>query len=103
MELILTCGEFLQSPEDPVSQIHFPYPHVGAPEIFSDLLRSVHILKRERGAESNGKLPHLFIPGKTAALVHEFAVEDLPRQNSSLGSALGQNNDIYILYLLITS
>ena len=28
--------------------------------------------------ESNGKLPHLFIPSKTATLVPEFAVEDLP-------------------------
>ena len=53
------------------------------------------MLKREWGAESNGKLPHLFIPSKTgtyvpefameglpfgriAALVHEFAVKDLP-------------------------
>ena len=35
------------------------------------------MLKREWGAESNGKLPHLFIPGKTAALVPEFAVEDV--------------------------
>ena len=29
-------------------------------------------------AESDGKLPHLFIPSKTATLVPEFAVEDLP-------------------------
>ena len=36
------------------------------------------MLKREWGAESNGKLPHLFIPSKTATLVSEFAVEDLP-------------------------
>ena len=36
------------------------------------------MLKREWGAESNGKLPHLFIPSKAAALVPEFAVEDLP-------------------------
>ena len=28
--------------------------------------------------ESNRKLPHLCIPNKTAALVPEFAVEDLP-------------------------
>ena len=28
--------------------------------------------------ESNGKLPHLFIYSKTAILVPEFAVEDLP-------------------------
>ena len=36
------------------------------------------MLKREWGAESNGKLPQLFIPSKTAALVPEFAEEDLP-------------------------
>ena len=35
------------------------------------------MLKREWGAESNGKLPHLFIPSKTVTLVPEFAVEDL--------------------------
>ena len=36
------------------------------------------MLKREWGAESNGKLPHLSIPSKTAAWVPEFAMEDLP-------------------------
>ena len=46
--------------------------------IFSDLLRSVQTLKREWGANSNGKLPHLFITIKTGTLVPEFAVEDLP-------------------------
>ena len=61
-----------------VSQIHSPHLLVGAPGIFSDLLTFVQILKREWGAESNGKLPHLFIPGKTSALVPEFEVEDLP-------------------------
>ena len=35
------------------------------------------MLKREWGAASNGKLPHLFIRGKTAGLVPEFVVEDL--------------------------
>ena len=35
------------------------------------------MVKREWGAESNGKLPQLFIPSKTATLVPEFAVEDL--------------------------
>ena len=44
----------------------------------SDLLRSVQILKREWGAVSNEKLLHLFIPSKTATVVPEFAVEDLP-------------------------
>ena len=28
--------------------------------------------------ESNGKLPHQFIPIKTATLVPEFTVDDLP-------------------------
>ena len=36
------------------------------------------MLKREWAAESNGKLPHLFIPSKTATLVPELEVEDLP-------------------------
>ena len=36
------------------------------------------MLKREWGAERNGKLPYIFIPGKTATLVPEIAVEDLP-------------------------
>ena len=35
------------------------------------------MLKREWGAESNGKLPHQFIHNKTATLVPEFALEDL--------------------------
>ena len=34
--------------------------------------------KREWGAESNGKLLQLVIPSKTATLIPEFAVEDLP-------------------------
>ena len=36
------------------------------------------MLKREWSAESSGKLPHLINPSKTATLVPEFAVEDLP-------------------------
>ena len=36
------------------------------------------MLKKEWGVKSNGKLPHLFIPSKTATLVREFATEDLP-------------------------
>ena len=35
------------------------------------------MLKKEWGAENNVKLPHLFIPDKTAALVPESAVEVL--------------------------
>ena len=79
MELIFNpCGEFHWSPKGPVSQIHSPHLHTGAPGIFSDLLRSVQILKREWDAESNGKLPHLCISSKTATLAPELAVEDLP-------------------------
>ena len=79
MKLIFKpCCEFQWSPEDPVSQIHSPHLQAGAPGIFSDLLRSVQMLKREWSAESNGKLPHLFIPNKTATLVPDRSVDDLP-------------------------
>ena len=36
------------------------------------------MVKREWGAESNTKLPHLFIPSKTASQVPEFEMDDLP-------------------------
>ena len=36
------------------------------------------MLKRECGAERNGKLPLLSISSKTAVWAPEFAVEDLP-------------------------
>ena len=42
------------------------------------------MLKREWGAESNGKLPNIFIPSKTANLVSEFAVKDLPGRTAAL-------------------
>ena len=71
------CGDFRWSPEGPVNQIHCSHLHSGTSGIFSDLLRSVQMPKREWGEESNGKLPHLFIPSKTAILVPEFAVEGL--------------------------
>ena len=105
MELIFNpCGEFRWSPEDPVSEI-YSHLHVGVPVIFSYLLRSVQMLKREWCAESNGKIPHLIIPRKTATLVPEFAVEDLLLGRTAalvpeLGSvrfAIGQNTlNIYI-------
>ena len=72
------CGEFRWSPEGPVSQIHYPHLLSGAPGIFSDLLRSLQMVKTKWGAKNNRKLPHLFIPSKTATMVPEFAVEDLP-------------------------
>ena len=36
------------------------------------------MLKREWSAKSNGKLSHLFTSSKTATLVPEYAVENLP-------------------------
>ena len=78
MELIFnSCGKFRWSPEGPVFHIYSPHFHAAALGIFSGLLRSVQLIKKEWGSESNGKLPHLFIPSKPATLVPEFAVEDL--------------------------
>ena len=78
MELIFNpCGEFRWSPEGPVSQIHSSHLHFDAPGIFSDILRSVQMLKRDWGAESNGSYLTYSISGKTSALVPEFAMEDL--------------------------
>ena len=84
MELILNPrAEFRWSSEGPVSQIHSCHLHVGDPGVFSVLLRSIQMLKRKWDAESNGKLPHLFIPSKTATLVPEFAVESLPSDRTT--------------------
>ena len=57
---------FGEVPRTQLAKIHSPHLLVGAPGIFSDLLRFVQMLKREWGAESNEKLPHVFIPSKTA-------------------------------------
>ena len=68
MELIFNpCREIRWSPEGPVSQIHTSpsrwFPLWSFP-IFQVL--------------GCARQPHLFIPSKTATLVPEFAVEDLP-------------------------
>ena len=84
MKLIFNpYGEFRWSPEGPVSLIHSPHFHVGALGVFSDLLRFVQTLKRERERERGvqkamGSYCTYSVPGKTAVLVPEFAVEDLP-------------------------
>ena len=78
MQLIFNpCSEFPRSPEGPVSQTHSADLHDGIPGIFSDLLRSIQTLKSELSAESNGKLPHLFIARKNGN-IGKFAVKDLP-------------------------
>ena len=76
MELIFNpCGEFRWSPEAPVSQIHSPHLHVGAPGIYLDLFR---YYRESRMRKVTGSYRTYLISGKTAVLVHEFAVEDLP-------------------------
>ena len=79
-ELIFnSSAEFRWSPEGPVNQIQSSHLHVGAPEIFSDLLRSLQMLKRESGVRKATESYRTYsIPGKTAALVPEFALDDLP-------------------------
>ena len=65
------------------------------------------MLKGEWGVKSNGKLPHLFIPSKTATFVPEFAVEDLPFWNNcrlcawvrSARPVLGQNTLMIIMMM----
>ena len=58
-----------------LNQIHSPHLRARAPGNFRNLLRSVQMLKREWGDESNRKL---FFPSKTATLVPKFIMEDLP-------------------------
>ena len=65
--------------------------------------------EREWGAESNGKLPHLFIISKSATFVSEFAIEDLTlRRTTALVSefavkdlALGRYSLMMIFFLEI--
>ena len=73
------CGEFQSSPKSVLSQIQSP-PHWCPWDIFRsfDVCSDAKKREREWGAESNRKLPHLFIPSKTVTLVPEFAVKDLP-------------------------
>ena len=81
MELIFNPLWWISvKPEGPVSQIHSPHLLVGAPGIFSDLLRSVQMLERERESgvqKATGSYLTYSIPSKTAALVPEFAMEHL--------------------------
>ena len=53
---------------------------VGAPGIFSDLLSSVQMLKRQWMRKETGSYRTYSISGKTAALVPQFAVEDMPSE-----------------------
>ena len=95
------CGEFRWSPE---SQIHSPHLHVGAPVMFPDILKFIEMLKRECGAESNGKLPHPFIPVELQSWFLSLRWKTSLRHNYSLGfcalsegPALGQSTLIIII------
>ena len=48
------CDEFGWSSEGPISQSHYSHLHNGAPGIFSDLLRSVQMLKRDWVRKATG-------------------------------------------------
>ena len=103
MELIFnSCGEFRWSPEDPVSQIHSPHLHVDAPGIFSDFLRSVQMLKREWGAESNGKLsqpcfPSLCLP-QNCSLDSCVCSEGLALRQNTLMMISQKTNSKFFLF-----
>ena len=105
MELIFNaCGEFRWSPECPGIQIHSPHLHVGVPWIFSKLLRSMEILKRERGVESNGKLLHLFTRGKLQSWCLSLQWKTCLQQSCTCceGPALGQYTlMMMILYIIL--
>ena len=95
--------------EDLVSQIHSPHLHVAAPGIFSDLLRSVQMLKREWSAESNGKVPRLFNPLKLQPWFLNLWWKTCLRQNCNLGSyacsegpAFGQNTLMMMMMIMMT-
>ena len=79
MELILTpvvnFGEVRRAQLTKSTLLISTLVPLGSFQIF---FGTVQTLKREWGAESNGKLQHLFIPSKTATFVPEFAMEDLP-------------------------
>ena len=100
MELIFNpCGEFPWSPGGPVSQIHSPHLCVGAPGIFSELLRSGSDAKErvECGKQREGTAPIQSLV-KLLPWFLSFWWKTCLRKNCSLGSCacsegpvLGQN------------
>ena len=80
--LYIYIYKFLWNPEGPVSQIlssppwWCPWELLRYFKAYSDAKERER--ERECGVESNGKLPHLSIPNKTATSFPEFAVEDMP-------------------------
>ena len=60
-----------------ISLLNDKYPRWGSWDFFRSF-KVCSNAKERVGAESNGKLQQQFIPSKTATLVPEFAVDDLP-------------------------
>ena len=98
------CGEFRWSPEGPVSQIHSPHLHVGAPGIISGLVRSVQMLKREWVRKETGcyrtysslvKLQHWFLSLGWKTCLHQNC--SLSSCACSEGPSLRQNTLMMIL------
>ena len=110
MELIFNpSGEFRLSPEDLVSQTTLLTSTLGkplsSPWVPWYVFRSVQMLTREWGAENNGKLPHLFMPSKTATSVPDLQWKTCLWTELNLGScvcterpSLGQNTLVMMNY-----
>ena len=99
------CGECRWSPKGPVSQIHSPHLHVGAPGNFTDLLRSVQMLDRESGVHK-AMGSYRTYPSLVNCSLGSWVCGGRPafEQNCGLGSwvcckepALGQNTLMMVL------
>ena len=82
------CGEFRWSPDGPVSQIHSPQLHVGAPGIFFRSFKVCPDAKERLGCGNQRE---------TTAPIHEFAVEDLPSAEQQWRTWTLRWNNIEIL------
>ena len=109
MELMFNpCGGFRWSPEGPVSQIHFPHLHVGAPGIFSALLRSLQMLKRVRCGKQREATAPIQSLVKLQPWFLSLRWKICLRQNCSLGSCacsevpgLGQNTLMMMMMMMM--
>ena len=105
-----SCSEFLRSPERPVSQIYSPHLHVGAPGIFSVLLRSVQMLKREWVEKATGSYCTYLSLVKLQPWFLRFQWKTCLWTTANFGScvcserfALGQNTLMMMMMIMILS
>ena len=109
MELLFNpCGKFRWNPEGPVSQIHSLHLLLGAPGVFSDLLRSVQMLKRVGCGKQREATASIKFLVKLQPWFLRLRWKTCLRQNCSLGfsacsegPAFGQNTLMMIHYKLI--